>query len=135
MTQQVYINLPVEDLSRSVAFFTSLGYSANPKFSNEMGACIIVSDTIFVMLLTHEHFKSFAPNPIADATKTTEVLICLSCESREQVDALADKAIAAGGRSTKEPMDMGFMYGRSFQDLDGHGWELMHMDESKAPNC
>ncbi|MFJ7070792.1 VOC family protein [Streptomyces sp. NPDC101115] len=132
--QMIFVNLPVTDLDASKAFYEQLGYSINPQFTDETAACVVISDTIFAMLLTEEKFKSFtAPGKeIADATKSTEVLITLSAESREKVDELAEKALAAGGGPAKEPMDMGFMYGRSFADPDGHHWEVFWMDPAAA---
>ena len=135
MTPQIFVNLPVKHLPRSVAFFTALGFSFNPQFTDETGTCMVVSDRIFVMLLTHEKFKMFTPKPIADATQTTEVLVCLSAESREKVDDLVRKAVAASGSTYSAPQDHGFMYGHGFQDLDGHLWELAYMDLSAWPSA
>jgi predicted lactoylglutathione lyase len=132
MTTSIFVNLPVKDLGKSVEFFTRLGYTFNPKFTDDTASCMIVSDTIFVMLLTEAKFKSFTPKEICDATKSTEVLICLSAESRADVDALVAKAVAAGGSTYKEPQDYGFMYGHGFQDLDGHIWEIMWMDPAMS---
>jgi hypothetical protein len=128
MGRKIFVNLPVRDLKRSMEFFGKLGFSFNPQFSNDEGACMVVSEEIYVMLLTHEKFGGFTPNPIGDATKGTEVLVCLSCESRGEVAETVRKAVAAGARTFKEPMDFGFMYGQSFQDLDGHIWEWVWMD-------
>lgn len=133
MTPQIFVNLPVQNLPRSVAFFTALGFGFNPQFTDETGTCMVVSDSIFVMLLTHEKFKMFTPKPIADAAQTTEVLVCLSAESREKVDDLVRKAVAAGGSTHSAPQDHGFMYGHGFQDLDGHLWEVAYMDLSAWP--
>lgn len=130
MTTQIFVNLPVRDLNRSIDFFKNLGFGFNQQFTDETATCMIVSDTISVMLLTHAKFKQFSPNPICDATKSTEVLICLSSESRESVDSMVHKAIAAGGSTYNEPQDYGFMYSHGFQDLDGHIWEIMYMDPS-----
>ncbi|NJO78262.1 MAG: VOC family protein [Cyanobacteria bacterium RM1_2_2] len=130
MNTQIFVNLPVKDLKQSIEFFTQLGFQFNPQFTNETAACMIVSGNIFVMLLTHEKFKMFTPNPICDAISSTEVLICLSDESREKIDEQVRKAIAAGGTTYKEPQDHGFMYAHGFQDLDGHIWELMYMEPS-----
>ena len=127
MATQVFINLPVADLPRSVAFFEVLGYARNPQFSNDTAACIVVSDTIFVMLLTHARFRDFTPKAICDTSTSVEVLLNLNCESREQVDAIVAKALAAGGTTYDEPEDLGFMYSHSFVDPDGHGWGLFHM--------
>lgn len=133
MTTQIFVNLPVNNLQASVAFFTQLGFSFNPKFTDETGTCMIVGENIFVMLLTRDKFKVFSPNPICDATKSTEVLLALNCENREQVDMQVRKAVAAGGSTYNAPRDHGFMYGHGFQDLDGHIWELFYMDESAIP--
>ena len=126
MNTQIFINLPVTDLPRSLAFFKALGYAHNPQFSDDTGACVVISETIFVMLLTHAKFSGFTPKTICDA-KSTEVLLCLSCESREQVEDLVKKAITAGGSTYAEAKDLGFMYQHSFADPDGHQWELVHM--------
>jgi hypothetical protein len=130
MSRKIFVNLPVRDLNKSKDFFGRLGFSFNPQFTDETAACMVVSEDIYAMLLTHEKFKEFTPHPISDAAKATEVLVCLSCESRGQVDEVVAKAVAAGGRTFKPPMDYGFMYGQSFQDLDGHIWEWMWMDPS-----
>ncbi|MER7946947.1 VOC family protein [Streptomyces sp. NPDC096079] len=128
--QMIFVNLPVKDVDASKAFFEKLGYASNPQFSDETSACVVISDTIFAMLLEEPKFTSFmAPGKeIADAAKTTEVLVTLSAESREAVDRLADAALAAGGGPAKDPLEMGSMYGRSFTDLDGHHWEVFWMD-------
>jgi uncharacterized protein len=128
MNRQIFVNLPVKDLQKSIEFFTQLGFQFNPEFTDKTATCMIVSDTIFVMLLTYEKFKTFTPNPICDATKSTEVLVCLSAESRTAINELVHKAIAAGGTNYKDPQDYGFMYGHGFQDLDGHIWELVYME-------
>ena len=128
MATKIFVNLPVRDLDQSKEFFTSLGYTFNPQFTNDKGACMIISDDIFAMLLKEDFFKTFTPNEIADARKTTECIICLSADSREAVDEMINKAMAAGGTTYNEPQDHGFMYGHSFQDLDGHIWEVMWMD-------
>ncbi len=133
MTRQIFVNLPIKNMERSKAFFAALGFSFNPQFTNEQGACMVISDTIYTMLLVEPFFQTFTKKPIADATKTTEVLVCLSCESREEVDSLVKKAIAAGGTSPNPPQDHGFMYGHGFTDLDGHIWELVYMDPNAAP--
>lgn len=127
MGTQIFINLPVTDLPKSVAFYEALGYTRNPQFSNDDGACIVVSDTIFVMLLTHAKFRVFTPKAICDTRQAVEVLLNLSCESPSQVDALVARALAAGGSTHDEPEDLGFMYSHSFLDPDGHGWGLFHM--------
>lgn len=130
MNKQIFVNLPVQDLNKSMDFFKALGYQFNAQFCDETAACLVISEQIFAMLLTHDKFKGFTPHPISDARKQTEVLVCLSCESRQQVDELVSKARAAGGTTFKEPDDHGFMYAHSFQDLDGHIWELVFMDPS-----
>jgi hypothetical protein len=130
MDTKIFVNLPVKDLNRSIAFFTALGFRFNPQFTDETATCMVVSDDIFVMLLTHEKFKTFTPRPICDATKSTEVLVCLSRESRAKVDDMVRQAVAAGGATYNDPQDHGFMYAHGFQDIDGHIWELMYMDPS-----
>ncbi|GAB4368092.1 MAG: VOC family protein [Elainellaceae cyanobacterium] len=130
MAQKIFVNLPVKDLNQSIDFFAKLGFDFNPQFTDETATCMIVSDDIFVMLLTHDKFKTFTPNAICDATKSTEVLVCLSCESRAAIDDMVSRAIAAGGTTYNEPQDYGFMYAHGFQDLDGHIWELMYMEPS-----
>ena len=131
MHKQIYVNLPVADLPRSRAFFESLGLHFEPKFSNDQGACLVIEEgSIHAMLLTHDFFKTFTSKPVADATRSTEVLVCLSCESRAEVDALVQRALAAGGTAPRPPQDHGFMYAHGFEDLDGHIWEHMWMDPS-----
>ena len=131
MSKMIFVNLPVRDLPKSITFFEALGYTFNPQFTDHTAACMVIDDQhIYAMLLTHEKFKAFSPKPISDATETSEVLVCLSCESRSEVAALVRKAVAAGGTTFREPEDHGFMYGHAFQDLDGHIWELMWMDPS-----
>ena len=132
MPQMIFVNLPVKDLAKSMDFFKALGFSFNPQFSDETGACMVISDTIFAMLLTHEKFAGFSPKPIADTQKTTEVLIALSRDDRAAVDAIVTAALAAGGSTFSEPQDHGFMYGRAFRDLDGHVWEAFWMDPAAA---
>ncbi len=121
MNKQVIINVPVADLPKSMAFFKALGYSHNPQSTDDTGACIVISDTILVMLLTYARFRDFTPKAICDTTKAAEVLFCLTCESRQEVDDLVAKAVAAGGAMDKAE-DFGFMYTHGFTDLDGHGW-------------
>ena len=130
MATKIFVNLPVKDLNKSIEFFTQLGFKFNPQFTDETATCMIVSEDIFVMLLTYEKFQTFTPKQICDATKNTEVLVCLSSESRANVDEMIGKAIAAGGTTYKEPQDHGFMYGHGFQDLDGHIWELIYLEPS-----
>jgi predicted lactoylglutathione lyase len=128
MATKIFVNLAVKDLTKSKAFFEQLGYSFNPQFTNENAACMVISDSIYVMLLTEPFFKGFTNKEIVDAKKSTEVLVCLSAESRAEVDEIVRKAVAAGGQIYKDPQDHGFMYGHSFEDLDGHQWELAYMD-------
>ena len=127
MHKQIYVNLPVTDLSRSIAFFKALDFGFDPQFTNEQGACMVIGDNIYAMLLPEAFFKTFTTKPVCDATRSTEVLVCLSCESRAEVDALVKKALAAGAASPRTPQDHGFMYGHGFEDLDGHIWELVYM--------
>ncbi|MEU6892063.1 VOC family protein [Streptomyces sp. NPDC046557] len=124
----IFVNLPVKDLEASRAFWGKLGYSFNAQFSDENGASLVISDTIYAMLLTEARFKDFTHKAIADTSTTTEALLCLSAESREAVDALVDAAVGAGGTEPRAAQDHGFMYGRAFEDLDGHTWEIMWMD-------
>ncbi|WP_225838601.1 VOC family protein [Streptomyces sp. NK08204] len=126
--QMIFVNLPVNDLDASKKFFTDLGYTINPQFSDEKAASVVISETIIAMLLTKPFYATFTDKEIADATKTSEILVALSAESREKVDELVDKAIAAGGTASGRTQDLGFMYGRSFDDLDGHTWEVIWMD-------
>lgn len=133
MSRLIFINLPVKDLKRSMDFFKALGFDHNPQFTDETAACIVISDVIHVMVLTEPKFAGFAPNPIGDARSATEVLNALSCSSREEVDDLVCKAVAAGGNTYSEPQDHGFMYGHGFQDPDGHVWEVYYMDLSAIP--
>ena len=133
MTRKIFVNLPIKDMERSRAFFSALGFSFNPQFSNEQGACMVISDDIFTMLLVEPFFQTFTKKPISDAKKATEVLVCLSCDSRAEVDDLVKKALAAGGTAPNAPQDHGFMYAHGFEDLDGHVWELVWMDPAAAP--
>jgi uncharacterized protein len=130
MSRQIFVNLPVKDLPKTRAFFSSLGFGFNQQFSDDTAACMVVSDDIHVMLLTHPKFKEFTPKSICDAMQSTEVLLCLSCKNREEVNELVRKAVAAGGSTYNEPKDYGFMYGHGFQDPDGHIWELIYMEPS-----
>jgi uncharacterized protein len=130
MATQIFVNLPVKDLNKSVEFFTKLGYEFNSQFTDENATCMIVSENIFVMLLVEKFFKTFTPKEICDTSKSAEVLVALSFESRAEVDAMVAKAIAAGGTTYNEPQDHGFMYQHGFQDLDGHIWEIFFMEES-----
>lgn len=125
MSQQIFVNLPVADLPRSIAFFTALGFTFNPQWTDDTATCMIIGDNIFAMLLVRERFQTFTPKPVADARESTEVLLCLSRDSREAVDAMVRQAVAAGGSTYNQPQDHGFMYGHGFQDPDGHIWELV----------
>ena len=126
--QMIFVNLATDDVDASKKFFTELGFAINPQFSGEDSTCAMISDTIVVMLLSKQHYANFTKKEIADSTRTSEVLLCLSAESREKVDELVEKAVAAGGRANDDVQDQGYMYGRSFDDLDGHSWEVMWMD-------
>ncbi len=130
MATNIFVNLPVKDLDKSKAFFAKLGYTFNPQFTDETAACMVMSDTIYAMLITHARFSDFTVKAIADSVKTTEVLIALSCESKDDVAKIADAALAAGATEAKPPQDYGFMIVRSFNDLDGHIWEYLWMDPS-----
>jgi predicted lactoylglutathione lyase len=132
MAKMIFVNLPVKDLNRSVEFFTKLGYTFNAQFTDEKATCMVISDTIYVMLLVEEFFKTFTNKDLADAIKSTEVIVSLSADSREEVDSLVRKAVEAGATTIKEPIDQDFMYGHGFQDLDGHLWETMWMDQAAA---
>ncbi|MDF2144785.1 VOC family protein [Knoellia sp. p5-6-4] len=128
MSRLIFVNLPVKDLSASRGFFEALGFSTNEQFSDDKAACVVLDDNIFVMLLREEFFRTFVGGEVADAWQVTEVLTCLSAESRQEVDDLVRRAVEAGGKPWKESFSDGPMYGGSFQDLDGHVWEVMHMD-------
>lgn len=130
MHKQLFVNLGVRDLERSKDFFGKLGFRFEPKFTNEHGACMVLGENLFAMLLTHDFMRNFTDKAIADARESTEVLVSLSCESRDEVDGLVAKAVGAGGTSNRPPMDCGPMYGRGFEDLDGHLWELIYMNMS-----
>ena len=133
MPKMMFVNLPVSDLARSTAFYEGIGATKDERFSEGTASCMRISDTIHVMLLTHAKFRQFTPKAITDARTTTEVLLCLSEESREAVDATVERAAAAGGRADPAPMqDFGFMYGRTYEDPDGHNWEVMWMDVEAA---
>jgi predicted lactoylglutathione lyase len=128
MESNIFVNLAVKDLDRSVTFFSALGYSFNQQFTDATATCMVISDTIFVMLLTEAKFAGFAPRPLCDTSKNTEVLVCLSVDSRAAVDEMIAKALDAGGTTYNAPQDHGFMYAHGYQDLDGHVWEIMWMD-------
>ena len=127
MNKQVFFNLPVADLPKSMAFFKALGFNHNPQFTDDTASCIVISDTIYVMLLTHDKFRQFTPKAICDTSKAVEVLISLSCASKQEVDDLVAKALANGGTTYDKPEDLGFMYSHSFVDPDGHGWGVLHL--------
>ncbi len=130
MATKIFVNLPVKDLNKTVGFFTKLGFAFNPQFTDENATCMIAGEDIFVMLLVERFFKTFTKKEICDATKGAEVILALSAESREKVDQMINKVIEAGGKESRESQDHGWMYGRSFQDIDGHLWEIIYMDES-----
>lgn len=130
ITRNIFVNLPVKDLQKSIDFFTALGFEFNAQFTDDKATCMVIHDNIFAMLLVESRFKDFTKKEIADATQSTEAIIALSAESREQVDEMVNRALAAGGKQANEPMDHGFMYQRSFEDLDGHLWEVIYMDAS-----
>lgn len=125
MVRQIFINLPVADLGSSIAFFTRLGFTFNPEFTDDTATCMIIGDNIFAMLLTRERFAEFTPLPLSDAHAVTEVLVALRLESREAIDTMVREAVAAGGSIYNDSQDHGFMYSHGFQDPDGHIWEVM----------
>ena len=129
MAKQIFVNLPVKDLGKTIEFFKKLGFEFNPQFTDENATCMVVNDNILVMLLVEKFFKTFTQKEICDTTKNTEVIIALSTESREKVDQMLDNVIKAGGKESRKPQDHGWMYGRSFEDLNGHLWEIIYMDE------
>ncbi len=133
MATKIFVNLLVKDLAKSVEFFSRLGYGFNPQFTDDNAACLVISDTIFAMLIIPSFFKTFTPKEISDAHTSTEVLLALSVDSRDEVDEMMAKAIAAGAKESREPQDHGFMYSCSFEDLDGHIWEVFWMDEEYVP--
>jgi hypothetical protein len=128
MAVKIFVNLPVKNLDKSMAFFSRLGFTFNPQFTDETAACMVISENIYAMLLTEAKFKEFTTKDICDAKKCTEVLVCLSCESRRHVDDMVSAALAAGGSTYSAPKDYGFMYSHGFEDLDGHIWELIYME-------
>ncbi len=133
MLRQIFVNLPIKDMARSQAFFKALGLTFNPRFTNEQGASLEIAENIYAMLLVEPFFQGFTKLPVCDAKKATEVLIALSCDSREEVEDMVRKAVAAGGTTPNEPKDYGFMYQHGFADLDGHQWEVFYMDMDAAP--
>jgi predicted lactoylglutathione lyase len=130
--RMIFVNLPVKDLERSMAFFRELGFTFNPQFTDEKAACMVLSEQGFVMLLVEPFFQTFTKRKICDTATHTEALLALSCESREEVDALVKKAVEQGGSPAIDPQDLGFMYSASFYDLDGHHWEVLWMDPNAA---
>lgn len=133
MATKIFVNLPVKDLKKSIDFFTSLGFTFNPQFTDDTATCMIIADNIFAMLMIEDRFKEFTKKPVSDATKTTEVLLALDAESRAAVDEMIKKAVKAGGSTYADPIDHGWMYIHSFADLDGHQWEIAYMNESALP--
>ena len=134
MPKQIFVNLPVRDLKKATAFYTAIGASQNPQFSDDTASCMVLSETIFVMLLTHAKWASFTKKPIVDAHRESEVMLALSADDRSAVDKIVASAGANGGKADVNPkQDFGFMYGRSFEDVDGHIWESMFVDMSQFP--
>lgn len=133
MAKQIFINLPISDLKASMAFYEAAGFKNNPQFTDETAACMVLTDTIYVMLLTHEKFAQFTSKTIIDAKNTVGVLNSIMVDSNEELNTMVDNALKAGGREYREPQDMGFMQMRCFEDLDGHNWEIGYMDMSKFP--
>jgi predicted lactoylglutathione lyase len=130
MIIKLFVNLPVKDLNKTVEFFTKLGFTFNPQFTDENATCMIVGNDIFVMLLVEKFFKTFTKKEISDVSKNTEVIVALSTQSRKEVDQMMEKVVGAGGKESRDPQDHGWMYGRSFEDIDGHLWEIFYMDET-----
>lgn len=133
MAKQIFVNLPVKDLNKTVEFFTALGFTFNPRFTDKNATCMIIGENMFAMLLVEEFFKTFTPKEISDAKKSTEVLLALAVESKKEVDETISKAVKAGGREPREPQDHGWMYGRSLEDINGHIWEIFWMDPKGPP--
>ena len=133
MSKKIFVNLPITQLARSIAFYEALGATLNPKFSDKTGACMVLSESIYVMVLTHEKYRNFTARPISDAHSTSSALIALSFDSRDEVNAIIDLAVSAGGQADPNPVqDHGFMFGRSIEDPDGHVWEIFWMDSAAA---
>ena len=130
MNTKIFVSLPVRDLPKSTEFYQAIGFSLNPQFCDDTATCLVVSDTIFVMLLTHAKFQGFTTKSICDATSSCAVGLSLSCESRAAVDSIVRKAVAVGATTPSEPKDYGFIYDHGFDDLDGHNWGFFYMDES-----
>lgn len=133
MNTKIFINLPVKDLQKTIAYFTKLGFSFNAQFTNEKATCMIINEEAYAMLLVEEFFKTFTPKTLADARQSTEVLLAFSTDSREKVDEMMSTALEAGGSEVRATQDLGFMYSRSFNDLDGHIWEIFWMDPNAVP--
>ncbi len=133
MANQIFVNFPVKDLKKSIEYFKQLGYTFNPMFTDENATCMIIDENIFAMLLTEKRFSHFTKKPIADAFNTTEVLVALSLNSNEEVDAIVNKGLKAGGKEPRPAEDMGFMYNRALEDIDGHIWEYFYMEVTKFP--
>ena len=133
MAKKIFINLPVADLQKSMTFYTAIGFTNNPQFTDETAACMVLTDEIYVMLLSHPKFKEFTKKEIGNTFKSASVINSLSVDSVDEVNAIADKSLKAGGKETNEPKDYGFMQQRSFEDLDGHLWEVLYMDVTKFP--
>lgn len=134
MATQIFLNLPVKDLNKSIDFFTQLGFTFNSQFTDENATCMIIGENIFSMLLVEKFFQTFTKKEVANAHNTTEAIIAISVESREQVDQIVEKAIHAGGSSHRDVKDHGWMYEHGFEDLDGHLWEILYIDESQTPD-
>ena len=133
MSTKVFINLPVADLQQSIGFYTTIGFTNNPQFSDATAACMVLTEEIYVMLLTHDKFNQFITKEIGDSHKTTSVINCLSVNSTEEVNTMTENALKAGGKEPMAARDYGFMQQRSFEDLDGHLWDVLHMDMAKFP--
>lgn len=133
MATKIFVNLPIKDLEKSKAFFQKLGFGFNPQFSDEKAACLVLGDNIFAMLITEPMFATFTKKPISDAKKQTEVLLAIDVDAKNKVDEMVKLAVEAGGKIYSEPIDHGWMYYHSFEDLDGHQWEVMFADESALP--
>jgi predicted lactoylglutathione lyase len=134
MSMMMFVNLPVADLERATAFYSGLGFSVNPQFTDDTAACIVLDDGhVYLMLLTHDSWARFTSKSIVDSSMSSEVILSISADDRVGVDTLADTALATGGSFSYDPQDMGFMYSRSFQDPDGHLWEVVHLDTTAVP--
>lgn len=135
MSKKIFINLPVSDLKKSMDFYTAIGFTNNPMFTDETAACMVLTEEIYVMLLTHNKFREFTTKEIADTSKTTAVINCISVDSPEELNTFVESAFNAGAKETNEPIDFGFMQQKSFEDIDGHLWEITYMDMSKFPQA